>query len=397
MTLAERLEAATPPTRDRALDGLRALAVVGVVTGHWLVMALVATPTGALRIASPLVGLPGFAWLSWALQMLALFFLVGGVSSARSLARADGYGGWIRARVLRLTRPVIAVTAVLGLAFPLLYAAGVPVGTLRTTTALVVQPLWFIAVYGVLTALTPVAVALVRRLGVWSALPLAASVALIDALRYGPWADAMPGWLGLLTILPGWGFGYVLGVAWATGRVSRRGAAALAVGGSALALLLVLRLGYPVSLVGVPGSGRVNSHPPSLLVVAIAMVQCGLAIRFHDRLARALRERRRWAAVALLNLGALTIFCWHQISLVLLTALTPTSLPGLHQIPDGLPWAAWRLAWFPVHLALLAGLVLLARRLESPWRQTFRRFTPLVSAIALATAVGYGGYSVAVL
>lgn len=395
--LAERLDVATPPTRDRALDGLRALAVAGVVTGHWLVMALVVTETGSLRISSPLVALPGFAGLSWALQMLALFFLVGGYSSARSLAGSDDYGGWIRARVRRLTRPVLAVTTALGLAFPLLFAAGVPAGTLRTTTALVVQPLWFIAVYAVLTALTPVAVAMVRRMGAWSVLPLLASVALIDALRYGPWADAMPGWLGLLTVLPGWGFGYVLGVAWSRGQLGRGGAAVLAVAGAALALLLVLRLGYPVSLVGVPGSGRVNSHPPSLLVLAVAMVQCGLAIRFHDRLGRALQAPRRWAVVAVLNLVALTIFCWHQVSLVLLTALTPTNLPGLHQIPDGVGWAGWRLAWFPVHLTLLASLVFLARRFESPWQRTLGRFTPAVMAIAAVATVGYTTYAVLAL
>jgi peptidoglycan/LPS O-acetylase OafA/YrhL len=389
---AERIEAATPATRERALDGLRALAVAGVVAGHWLVMAL-ATGEHGLRITSPLVALPNYAGVSWALQMLALFFLVGGYSSARSLARAQ-YRPWIRARVLRLTRPVVAVTALLGLAFPVLYALGTPAGTLRTTTALVVQPLWFIAVYGFLTALTPVAVAMVRRLGVWAALPLLASVALIDALRYGPWADAMPGWLGLLTVLPGWGFGFVLGVAWAHGRLGRRGATVLAVAGGALALLLVLRLGYPVSLVGVPGSGRVNSHPPSLLVVAVAMLQCGLAIRCRERLAALLRRPKMWALVAMLNLSALTIFCWHQVSLVLLTS---TGVPALHQVPDGLGWVGWRALFFPLQLALLTALVMLFRRFESPWRVSLGRFTPAAMTLAGVAAVAYGGYALVVL
>ena len=40
--LARRIDAATPPQRDRAVDALRALAIAGVIGGHWLVTALVA-------------------------------------------------------------------------------------------------------------------------------------------------------------------------------------------------------------------------------------------------------------------------------------------------------------------------------------------------------------------
>jgi peptidoglycan/LPS O-acetylase OafA/YrhL len=39
--LARRIDAATPPQRDRAVDALRALAIAGVIGGHWLVTALV--------------------------------------------------------------------------------------------------------------------------------------------------------------------------------------------------------------------------------------------------------------------------------------------------------------------------------------------------------------------
>jgi peptidoglycan/LPS O-acetylase OafA/YrhL len=39
--LARRIDDATPPHRDRAVDALRALAIAGVIGGHWLVTALV--------------------------------------------------------------------------------------------------------------------------------------------------------------------------------------------------------------------------------------------------------------------------------------------------------------------------------------------------------------------
>jgi fucose 4-O-acetylase-like acetyltransferase len=369
--LVARIEAATPPGRDRAIDGLRALAICGVVVGHFLVLALTVAPGGALRVTSPLIWLPAFAPLSWVLQMLGLFFLVGGYAAAKSLTRADGYRAWVGRRTRRLVRPVAVVATALGAALPLLALAGVPAGTLRTTVVLVVQPLWFIGVYAVITALTPVAVALTRRLGAWAALPGCAVVAVVDLLRYGPWHDAAPGWLGLVNLLPGWSFAYLLGVAWAMGRVGRRGATWLMVGGAVVMVLLVRYLGYPASMVGVPGTGRTNAHPPSLLVLALAAAQCGAAIVLRDRLGTLLLRRPGlWTVVALVNLSAMTIFCWHQVALMTLSggtlALAPGGLPGLHDAPVDLGWAAHRLAWLPVYVGVLGAYVIAARRFEIP-------------------------------
>ena len=50
--LARRVDAATPPQRDRAVDALRALAIAGVIGGHWLVTALVLGPP----VMGPVVG-----------------------------------------------------------------------------------------------------------------------------------------------------------------------------------------------------------------------------------------------------------------------------------------------------------------------------------------------------
>jgi hypothetical protein len=305
--------------------------------------------------------------------MLGLFFLVGGYSAAGSLPRAESYRAWVGRRLRRLSRPVAVVAAAMGAAIPVLAAAGVPTGTLRTTVLLVVQPLWFIGIYAVITALTPVAIALTRRLGAWAALPGFAVVAVVDLLRYGPWHDAMPGRLGLVNLLPGWSFAYLLGVAWAAGRIRRRGAMVVMAGGVVLMAMLVWGLGYPASMVGVPGAGRTNAHPPSLLVLALAAIQCGAAIALHDRLAALLRRPGWWAAVALANLSAMTIFCWHQVALMTLSGgalvLAPHGLPGLHDAPDSLGWVAHRLAWLPVYVAVLAGYVTAARRFEHPLRR----------------------------
>jgi peptidoglycan/LPS O-acetylase OafA/YrhL len=399
--LAGRLQAATPPTRDRAIDGLRALAILGVVVGHWFVMATTVGAGGSLRGTSPLLALPALTPASWALQLLGLFFLVGGYQSARSLERArergQAYPSWLRGRLLRLLRPVAMATAALGAALPVLALAGVPAGSLRTVVVMVVQPLWFISIYGLVTALTPVALALDRRLGVLAALPPLLVVATVDLLRYGPWREAVPGFVGLVNVLPGWSFAFLLGVAWAAGRIDRRAAAVLAAGGAALGLLLVLGLGYPASMVGVPGAARVNSHPPSLLVPALAACQSGLAILLHGRIGGWLRRPGPWAAVALANLHAMTIFTWHQVASLALAGAAvgvagAAGVPGLLDVPDDPAWLLHRLAWFPVYAAVLAGLVAVFRRFEAPW--TLPR---PARAVVVLLAAGFGVYAAATL
>ncbi|MFH8383122.1 acyltransferase [Kitasatospora sp. NPDC018058] len=372
---AAKVDARTPETRDRALDGLRALALLSVPIGHWMLGGLTRTPDGALHNASPLSSLGFFAPVSWVLQMLGVFFLVGGHSSVRSLERAREkgltYGSWLRGRTIRLLRPVLGVTALWAPLIPLLPRLGVPVDTLRTGATLVVQPLWYIGVYLGLTALTPLCVAFARRLGGWSAGLLVAVVAVVDVLRYGPWAEAVPSWVGLLNILPGWLFGYQLGVLWARGRLGRPAARALLLGGGALFAALLVVFHYPASMVGVPGVERTNSHPPSLLVLALAAVQCGAAVLLRERLGRLLTRRPLlWLPVVVVNLSAMTIFCWHQSAMLAVAVPGAAGLgavPGLTTAPDSLGWVVARLALLPLFGAALVAVGWFTRHFDGPW------------------------------
>ncbi|MGW8366157.1 acyltransferase family protein [Streptomyces wedmorensis] len=371
---ASRIESGTPAHRDRAIDGLRALALLAVPTGHWLLGGFTLSADGAIHNASPLGAFAGLAPVSWILQMLGIFFLVGGYASVLSYRRRKGStGAWLKGRLARLGRPVLGVTAVWAALLPLLhFGVGVPVDTLRTASTLVIQPLWFVGVYTVVTALTPYCVRVADRFGVWAAAPLLGSVAVVDFLRYGPYADAVPSWLSLLNILPGWLFAYQLGVSWGEGRVTRRHAWALLLGGAALFAALLVFFGYPASMVGVPGEARTNSHPPSLLVLALAAAQSGAAILLRDRLGRFLRRPALWAPVVIVNLSAMTVLCWHQTAM--LAAAVPASylgeVPGLVGAPDSVGWILARLAWMPVFAGLLVLVGRYARGFESPWAKT---------------------------
>lgn len=383
-TFSERIAVATPVTRNRAIDGLRALALVGVVLGHWLVGVLVLDSHGGLRIASPLSELPALAPASWILQMLGLFFLVGGCSATASLRRStergERYRDWLRARYLRLGRPVLAAVALSAAALGVLGLAGVPTGTLRTWIVLLIQPLWFVLVYAIVTALTGYAIAADRKLGAMAALPLLGTVAVVDVLRYGPWQADVPSWVGLVNLLPGWLFAYQLGVSWAQGRLRGSSGWLLLIGGGALFALLVTKFGYPLSMVGVPGVERTNSHPPSLLVLALAAFQSGAAVLLHDRLNRWLRRPRLWATAVVLNLAAMTVLCWHQVPLVLVSMVGGFlgGVPGLNELSPDPGWVWQRVLWLPVMAALFAGVILAVRRFESPWAG-LPRGTPYVA------------------
>ncbi|MFJ8108873.1 acyltransferase [Streptomyces sp. NPDC096132] len=355
---AARIDAATPPQRDRAVDALRALAILGVVLGHWLVTALVADGD-SLRAASPLGPMPWLAPVSWVFQTLAVFFMVGGHVATRSLASArargaqrDGrhgvYGTWLRARLARLFRPVAAVPAVWTVAAVGLLLGGASFVTVHTVVKLALSPLWFLLVFAALTAATPL---LARLNPLW---PLAV-VLHVDLVRFGLGG---PSWLGWVNLAAGWLVPYTLGAAWSRGELERpRAGWTLFVGGTVATAVLVGWAGYPASMVGVPGAAVSNLNPPTLAAVTFGLAQCGLALLLRDRLRRAMTRPSAWAAVALVNLSAMTVFLWHQTAMMATTAtgLLAGRLPGLHTVPDGLDWVASRLLWLPV-FALVLGV-----------------------------------------
>ncbi|GAB2583402.1 acyltransferase [Streptomyces capparidis] len=380
---ARRIDAATPPGRDRAVDGLRAFAVLGVVLGHWLVTAVVDEGGGRLAGASPLRSMPYLAPVSWMCQTLALFFFVGGYAAVRgrAAARARGAGCpvWLRGRLRRLLRPVPALLAVWGVATVAFLVGGAEYRTARTVLRLVVSPLWFLLVFAALTAATP----LVARLH--PAWPLAA-VALVDLVRFR--LDG-PQWTGWVNVAAGWLVPYCLGARWARGGFAgrRSGLGLLVCGGLATAALVVWG-GYPASMVGVPGAEVSNLNPPTLAAVTFGLAQCGLALRLRGPLRRALARPAAWAAVAAVNLSAMTVFLWHQTAMLAVTATTlPLGpLPGLHTHPGGPDWVAARLPWLAAFAA-----VLLVCRAAFHGRETGARRTPAGDAPRPPGAAGPAG------
>jgi hypothetical protein len=337
--------------RDRSVDAARAVAIVGVVGGHWLVTGLALGQDGALRQASPLAAMPTLAPVTWLLQTLGLFFFAGGYAAARSGRHPMPSG--------RLLRPVAALLGAWSLPLAVSAAAGVPTGTLLTIATLVASPLWFLVPYLALSAVTQPLVRLVDRAGpAVMAVPAVAAVAACDL-------GLVPGWVA---VPAAWSVPWVLGVALARGRLgrARTGLGLAAAGVVGMAFLLGVA-GYPASAVGVPGDARSNLDPPSLVAVALAAAQIGVLLLVRARLSRAPGRdpgggRGRtglWPAVAALNRAALPIYLKHQSVLILVAAAAALigPAPGLLTAPDGPVWVVQRLAWLPVFAVVLAAVV----------------------------------------
>jgi hypothetical protein len=96
-----------------------------------------------------------------------------------------------------------------------------------------------------------------------------------------------------------------------------------------------------------------------------------------------MRRPLAWAAVAVANLSAMTLFLWHQSAFlaVNLAGSLIGRLPGLLTAPSSPLWIAERLAWLPVFAAALAVLWLLFHRAEHGRAPRW-----LISARRLATA-----------
>ncbi|GAA3274480.1 acetyltransferase [Streptomyces roseochromogenus] len=363
MTVSARaMAAATPTARDRYVDLLRVASLATVVLGHWLMAAVSGDGIGNL-----LALVPPLQVLTWALQVMPVFFFVGGFSHAlsyRSLERRypgrPGYAVFLRARLRRLLRPTLVfvlVWAALALAVQLAGHGGgrLTGAALRTVT----QPLWFIGIYLAMVALTPPLLRLHARHG-WAAFAaLAGAAALVDVLRF---ALGIP-YVEFLNFALVWLAVHQLGFLRADGRITRP--ALLGAAGLAGAVLLVAFGPYPLSMVGMPGEKVSNMAPPTLALLCHGMWLVG-AVQLLARPAGAWLARPRvWHGVVAANGVAMTAFLWHLTAM--LGVYAGQLLLGM-DLPEPATGAWW--AQVPVRILLAAALTALLvacfRRFEAP-------------------------------
>jgi peptidoglycan/LPS O-acetylase OafA/YrhL len=356
-----QLAARTPPDRERYLDLLRAVAIIAVVYGHWLITAVEYAPDGRLVGRSALVDLAWGRPVDWLLQVIPIFFLVGGYANAASLTSRLRRGGtrvdWLLDRSGRLLPATTVLLVVLAAAAGLATTLGAEPDRVRTVVWLTTVPLWFLAAYLAVVALTPPLYALHRRFGLAVPATLLVLVALGDLVRLLAPARLEP--LASGNFLFGWLLLHQLGFFWRDGRLPRRRRATLAllIGGLAATVLLTVVGPYPVSMINLPGEPLNNASPPTLALLATAAFHLGLALTLRDAGERVLRRGRRWAVVVAMNAVVLTTFLWHMVALVLLVgALAATGLLPTPPVGSA-AWLLWRIPWLLALTLVLAVLI----------------------------------------
>ena len=321
-THAARLAAQTPPERNRYVDFLRAASICVVIIGHWLVVALYTTADGQLVAADALSLIPWTHWLTWLLQVMPIFFLVGGYVNGlgwqSAQQRQEGYAAWLTGRLHRLINPVLPVLAVwtlFGLGAVLFDADR---ALLKIASQFALLPAWFLVVYILMVLLVPLAYRAWQRYGFASFWALAGAAVLVDLLALGV------GWriLGWLNYLFVWLAVHQLGFAWQAGRMGGPRRCLLWAAGGMTALIALVTLGpYPISMVSVAGEEISNSLPPNLTLLALGVCQSGLLLALEKPARRLLERGALWTATVLINGMIMTIFLWHVTTLLLVAGL----------------------------------------------------------------------------
>jgi fucose 4-O-acetylase-like acetyltransferase len=386
---------ATPDTRDRSIDFLRAASIVAVVFGHWFIGII--HWRGGLIFTTSAVGVTSWLWLAtWFFQVMPVFFFVGGFSNLVSYesarARGQGIGSWIRARLERLLRPSLVFLGIWAVVQIALHVAdvGAPAGpTIWGTTRLLrgmkppgatvpFGPLWFLGVYIVVVAIAPATIALDRRFGAWVPVAMAAGAVVVDVVAFGFGHPAVR-WFNVAFVLL---FAHQLGHLCADGRLDRASRWvlwAMVVGG--LAGLVALTnpavfqafggtrawfsgLGsYPKSLLGTDVEPVSNAYPPTVCFLLGGVWSIGAVILLRPSLRRWLARDRSWKATIAVNGMIMTLFLWHMTAFLLaILVLWPLGLG--HQGDSTARWWAERVVWEAVPAAILVVLVLAFARFE---------------------------------
>ena len=366
-TTARKLAEQTPPTRNRYVDFLRAVSICVVVVGHWLV-GMPVVVDGVISAADVLRVVPWTQWLSWVMQVMPVFFVIGGYSNSvswRSAKRKElEYGAWAAARMRRLVGPLLPLLIFWVMFAVIMQQLGFEPDLMRGASRTALIPVWFLSVYILVTAATPATYRLYRVIGVASFWVFAAAAAMVDLLAYSfelpglRWANYGFVWIAI----------HQLGFLWQDGRLAGpRQALPLALGSFGLLVLLVTVMSYPISMLTVPGETFSNSRPPSLALLTLGVFHAGLLLVLEAPARRWLQRLGPWTLTVLVNSRIMTLYLWHLTVMVLLIGVAMKfGGIGLGAEPDSTAWWLLRLLWIAVLFSVLQVFVTVLGRYEQP-------------------------------
>lgn len=302
--------------RDPAIDAARAACLAVVFVLHAMMVGVSVGPQGPV-LENALEGWAGFAPATWVVQVMPLFFVIGGYAGWTQWRRLEERGAdaasFVRARLARLVRPAIVLVAVVASVLAALAAAGLPADVVATAGYRIGQPLWFLTVYVACSSLVPFMAALHAR-HPWLTLAALSVVAVaVDGTRFATGVEAI-GYANLLVV---WLLVQQLGFLLADGtveRTSRRGR--LGVAAVAVATLLGMTLAGPYST-----DLFANLNPPTACLAALGVAQLALFSLARPALRSLAQRPRAQRAIARFGEWGMTLYLWHLPAFVLLAGV----------------------------------------------------------------------------
>lgn len=366
--------------RDAAVDLVRAACLVTVVAVHALMVGVSVQGGGAV-LENALEPWGGFTVFSWFAQMMPLFFVAGGFASATHFRRERGRGvtgpGYVASRLVRLLPiPLLAAVAT-ALVLASLTLFGVDPGIVETAGWRISQPLWFLGVYVLCSALVPAMLRLHERAPRLTLALLGAAMLLVDAARFATGIDAV----GFANLLFVWLFVQQLGFWLADGAVPGARIAVAALAGGAVW----------IAVGASPANLFEALNPPTAVLACLGVVQLALFAALRPQLERIAKLPAVSRAAAAINARSMTIYSWHMPATVLLAGalLAATqALGGELAVPLSGAWWLSRPAWFAAVALVVCFVVAAAGRLERPVLARLRataRPTPVRAAVAALT------------
>lgn len=358
----------TPEKRNRAVDLYRAVAICFVVLGHWLLVAPVIRDDD-LQLSILLAEQPWTQFATWLFQVMPVFFFVGGYANALSWASArkdpEKRRIWAATRLTRLLKPTVPLVLLWAVAAFVAGQMGVSRELIDDASQAALVPIWFLAVYIMITVCVPVSNWVWERIGITSVLLLAIGAIAVDAIGLG----LEQGWLRWSNYAFVWLAVHQLGYWWRDTGGSRAAAIGLIALGAVWLCVLIGPLDYPISMVSVPGEEVSNTRPPTTAMLAVGSVQIGIILLIERSVNLWLTRTGPWSYVILLNQMIMSIYLWHITALIALIAIAMAlGGIGLGVEPGiGLWWAA-RPIWVVAMAIMLLPFLAVFMRFENASR-----------------------------
>jgi hypothetical protein len=320
--------------REPYLDGLRAFSLFVVVLWHWVFTVIVWERDGP-HASNPIGSTTGLWLLTWLLQVMPVFFFVGGYLHLRGVQGTRRWTTFTARRLRRLLLPA-SVSVGVAVAVRLVAEAVQPdVGWLDRALLLVLSPLWFLCIYAMLVLIAPMAVWLHERTGEAGLVALIGAVAWMDLARFH-YDVEWTAWLNWVLV---WATVHQAGFFYDRLRdASPRAHAAVAIAGAgALSVLTNMGL-YPRSMVGVPQESISNMGPPTLCILGLAAFQIGVVLLLRPAVTAWLRRPRANRLLEWANRMAMPVFLSHAWGFALAYGLL--RLVGV-RAPEDTTWGWW--------------------------------------------------------